>query len=154
LSEKLFTQIMNEYSNIMLAQLYGLSSPKQSPQDQANQFSQYYFQLDLCKEGVCPYPKTHNLLKEYMKNMNSTLSSTRVLDPIKMQAFASSQKADCSLGAQATTTSNQTAYDLHVCGLYQLTGNILDNMKMVISNELMMLQLFTQYYTQVLTDTP
>jgi hypothetical protein len=27
-------------------------------------------------------------------------------------------------------------------------------MKMVISNELMMLQLFTQYYTQVLTDTP
>lgn len=139
---KIFGIIINTYSNIKLANLYGMSSidPWLDDQTLANNRAKQYFgsEFELCGKN-CQYPKTYNQLK-------STLSNARE------NAFKSPYIQTSKLSKNPICKPTEWRYDMISCGL--LWWGNMTFFTMLLYHELMRYQLFISTYNHLLSTAP
>jgi hypothetical protein len=100
LTNKIFTLIQNDLSNIGLAHAYGhvlsLNDGAKKEEDRANEL---YFKRSqsVLKTPTFPhFPTTHRYLTTYLKNTRDLIKKTAIIDGPKLQTRGSKKKdTDC-----------------------------------------------------------
>lgn len=140
---EVFASIINEYSNIKVAGVYGYRGD--STPDALKQFSDKYFGVNVCPNNViylsqsyqtdistneCGHPQTAATLAQYIRQAKSLISSTIILDAKKLVAASSQQ--DCN--------SVVPGYVPLLCA-FMISSNQQNAFENLIYNELLYFQL-------------
>ena len=149
----LFNDILNDYSNIKEASLYGATSgsfDKATLSTLATTFASTYFTsvVNLCGPDT-RYPQTCSLMKNYIQQGAKTFSNTTIFYPNAIASWANTTpKSDCDLGTGAT------GYVLFPCALLADHTNSLQGFTLLLYNEMFYYRLFVNYYTLIISANP
>lgn len=139
---KLMQALLNDYFNIKQLQVFWIQDIQGEYEKKANHFSEQYFtQLKICESE--DYKKTCNILKDFIKNAETTAEHTKIIDVKKL----SESNSDCS-------DIYSKNYDLLYCGL--LWDSIYSDLSFnnILYNELFRYMLFLDYYSSQIEDAP
>jgi len=158
---KFVSLIMNDYSNQALSLAYGVWETADTADIDVTANEMFFKRGDaiLYNDRFPEYPKTHNHLKQYIKQIRKTQANSNILDTKKIIETWSKKKAsDCnneSLQDGSQKILQPITYDLHACP-YSNAAQFSQNRTQlwgivhVMYNENYWYQLFAQYYAYML----
>ena len=144
----LFTTIVNDYTNIKEASLYGVADTDLTKVESlANTFAANYFTpwLVLCGD-TSVYPKTCRVMKNYIQSAIKTFANTTLFYPWALVSRATAAAPSCA--------STNAAYQLIPCGLLADKRDSLQGFTALMYNEQFYYRLFINYYTLIITANP
>lgn len=140
---KLFSMIINDYTNLKQPNLYGFI-PGKKPEELATLFSKTYFDgVDICanKDGRS-YPDTCKALKKYITDAQKLSADVQIFRPKNLIVADFDKVCD---------VSSTDKYSLLLCGLYGDTTKSLERFLNLTYNELFYYQYFMNYYSWIMS---